>query len=183
MDVSPSDTGGIEVNNNPAFSYPSSFIITSDEFVTLEATAAPGYRFDGWEGDLESTTNPVTVPITSNKKIIARFSRISRILTIQVNGNGSTSPPGGTYEINGGDTVAITATPDSGWEFASWTGDSSETDPDVSFIIDSDTLIMANFAERPIKWWIIAAIVAGCVIIGIIVFFSKRSGPGLLTHG
>ena len=75
--------------------------------------------------------------------------------------------------------MEIIATPDSGWEFGGWTGDSGATDPDISFTIDSDKHITANFTKIPVKWWIISAIAAGCIFIGAILYFSKRSGPRL----
>jgi uncharacterized repeat protein (TIGR02543 family) len=41
--------------------------------VTLTATAASGYNFVGWTGDLSGSTNPVTIIMNSNKNIVANF--------------------------------------------------------------------------------------------------------------
>ncbi|MGH3054490.1 MAG: InlB B-repeat-containing protein, partial [Gaiellaceae bacterium] len=41
--------------------------------VQLQATAAPGYHFTGWSGDLTGTTNPATVSMDVNRLVTATF--------------------------------------------------------------------------------------------------------------
>jgi uncharacterized repeat protein (TIGR02543 family) len=41
--------------------------------VTLTATPAVGYQFAGWSGDLNGSTNPVTIMMTANKNVTAAF--------------------------------------------------------------------------------------------------------------
>lgn len=44
--------------------------------VTLTATPATGYQFDGWTGDASGTINPLSISVNSNKNITASFSLI-----------------------------------------------------------------------------------------------------------
>jgi endoglucanase len=54
---------------------------------TISLTAAPaiGYRFTGWSGDLNGTTNPTTITINANKTAIATFTSTVGIETIGEN--------------------------------------------------------------------------------------------------
>ncbi|GAB3867890.1 hypothetical protein GCM10028824_11330 [Hymenobacter segetis] len=49
----------------------------SGSSVTLTATPAAGYQFNGWSGDATGTTNPLTVTMTTNKAITATFTATS----------------------------------------------------------------------------------------------------------
>ena len=41
--------------------------------VTITATADPGWVFDGWDGDVSGTQNPITITMDADKEVIARF--------------------------------------------------------------------------------------------------------------
>ncbi|SHK74116.1 Por secretion system C-terminal sorting domain-containing protein [Reichenbachiella agariperforans] len=62
-------------------------------------------------------------------------------LTTTINGQGSVSPANGNFEA--GSTVALTATPDSGWEFDSWSGGYTGTTATVT--MNADKSITATF--------------------------------------
>ncbi|HQN68920.1 MAG TPA: protein phosphatase 2C domain-containing protein, partial [Anaerolineaceae bacterium] len=65
-------------------------------------------------------------------------------LTVIVEGQGTVSPSGGIYDA--GARVSLTASPDSGWKFASWsTGTPSLT---TTIIMDSDKIITARFVKE-----------------------------------
>ena len=69
-------------------------------------------------------------------------------LTIGVNGNGSTTPPVGYHTYPAATVVDITATPDSGWEFASWTGDVADPNsPTTTVTVTVDKTVTANFVD------------------------------------
>ena len=94
--------------------------------VTLTATAAAGWMFDGWSGDLSGYENPTTINVTSDFNISANFSEIPTPqyeLTVSTTGSGSVSldPTGGIYDED--TVVTVTATPDSGSLFSGWGGD------------------------------------------------------------
>ncbi len=68
-------------------------------------------------------------------------------ITITPNGSGtaSLSPDQNGYAC--GDTVEITAEPEAGWVFDSWTGDVSSTDNPLTVTVDGDLNLTANFVE------------------------------------
>jgi len=70
-------------------------------------------------------------------------------LTVSVVGNGSVdlSPPGGTY--NEGTLVTLTASPDPGWIFDSWSGDLSGSVNPESITMDAAKMVTATFVELP----------------------------------
>jgi uncharacterized repeat protein (TIGR02543 family) len=63
--------GGGRVSVSPGPSYGSQYC--SGTQVTLTATAADGWVFDGWTGDASGSTNPLTVTVSANKTITANF--------------------------------------------------------------------------------------------------------------
>jgi len=118
---------------------------------TVNTTAVPdkGWKFDGWSGDVtdpELTTT--TFVVTSDKAITAGFSPIVHTISLDVDGNGSTDPAMGTHEYNEGDMVSITAVPDEGWRFESWSGDVADPESANTIVkMDSDRVITANFSQ------------------------------------
>ena len=52
---------------------PSRFSFTNGEMVTLTATAFAPDHFHGWTGDTITTSNPLTLPMTTNKTVFAHF--------------------------------------------------------------------------------------------------------------
>jgi uncharacterized repeat protein (TIGR02543 family) len=87
---------------------PSSGTYNAGSTVTLTATPATGYKFDGWGGALSGTTNPATLTINSNVTITATFSQIPATitLTIQENTTGFCSVDGTVDSNNSGFTGA-----------------------------------------------------------------------------
>src|SRR3989339_391350 len=57
---------------------------TSGSAVILTATPNQGYMFSGWGGDANGTINPLTVTMDGNKNIIANFTIIPILPTINV---------------------------------------------------------------------------------------------------
>lgn len=66
-------------------------------------------------------------------------------LTTTVNGQGFVTPDGGTYAT--GETVSISATPESGWQFDGWSEDLIGNP--VTVLMDNDKSITANFSLIP----------------------------------
>ena len=66
-------------------------------------------------------------------------------VTTAGNGSVSRSPDQPTYDA--GDTVTLTATPTTGWEFAGWSGDASGTTNPLAITVNADTDIVATFTE------------------------------------
>lgn len=67
-------------------------------------------------------------------------------LTVECSGSGSVSPGNGKYVA--GTEISLLATPTSdNWMFDSWSGDISSTSNPLSFSIDSDISLTANFLQ------------------------------------
>jgi uncharacterized repeat protein (TIGR02543 family) len=122
--------------------------------VALTATPDTGYQFDGWTGDCDVDGN---VTMDADRTCGATFSILPPItyqLTVTNGGNGTvTSSPAGidcgtdcTEEYEAGTSVALTATPDTGYQFDGWTGD---CDVDGNVTMDADRTCSATFIQIP----------------------------------
>jgi hypothetical protein len=104
---------------------PSKGSYTYGEIVNVSATAAGGYSFGSWGGDLSGTSNPMTVAVLGNMSISAHFAQSTYTIAVTQPAGGigtiSLSPPQGSY--NAGDVVSVSATAASGYSFSSWGGD------------------------------------------------------------
>ncbi|MDF1555613.1 MAG: DNRLRE domain-containing protein [Deferrisomatales bacterium] len=115
--------------------------------LVLEAAPETGWLFVRWEGDVQGTQSPVTVPVTSDLNVNAVFEPIQITqYTVSI----TTDPPGagavtgaGTYSA--GTVAAIDADPATGYEFVGWTGDVSSTANPVNFLVNGDKAITAVF--------------------------------------
>ena len=93
---------------------------TEGTSVTLTATNNPGYRFVGWvdqSGQSVSSDNPFTFVATSDSTLTAKFEQVYTV-TVNVSGNGTAIADKNTAAA--GETVTLTATPDSGYHFDGW---------------------------------------------------------------
>ncbi|MFC1946502.1 InlB B-repeat-containing protein [Chloroflexota bacterium] len=148
-----------------------------DTSVEITATPDDGYQFDGWTGNVESANNAkTTVKMDSDKTIIANFSEQLFILTVEFEGAGSITPPIGTHRYGENTVVEITATPDEGYQFDSWTGDVSDINSASTMVtINSDTTVRANFTKKSISTGILIGIILGSIlIIGVIIWVITR---------
>ena len=150
MDVSPSGSGTVEVNNSIPSSYPLSVSAFSNGMsVQLKAITAHGYVFDGWAGDVADPHSATTIVIMdSAKAVFAKFSQIIPTLGIRVNGRGSTTPLVGDHSYVEGTKVSIAAVPDTGWRFDGWAGDVADPNSATTIVImDSAKTVAANFSQ------------------------------------
>lgn len=114
--------------------------------VVLTATPNSGYAFTSWSGDATGTTNPLTVTMNTNKNITANFQLIGSGFTLNVvanNGSVSKNPDLLTYVS--GASVILTATPNSGYTFTSWSGDATGSVSPLTVIMNANKNITANF--------------------------------------
>ena len=125
---------------------PTSGTCFTGQQVKFKASPEPGYEFAGWTGDTVSIVNPLLLTIESDKSITANFNPLPEkytIWTTAINGSVERSPNKASFYE--GDTVVLTAVPNSGFMFDSWSGDLSTTDNPVQVIMDSSMRITANF--------------------------------------
>src|SRR6266852_2772107 len=116
--------------------------------VTLTALPASGWLFASWSGDASGTTNPVNVTMNTNKSVTANFALIPLYtLTISTIGQGSVTPPGGSYTSN--TVVALTASPSNGWQFLGWGGDAQGIVNPLYVTMTRNESIIASFVQLP----------------------------------
>ncbi|UCH42206.1 MAG: InlB B-repeat-containing protein [Dehalococcoidales bacterium] len=147
------------IDQSEPSSYPETIVFASGSSVTLKAVPAPGYRFVSWDGDLDGNTNPGTITMTCNTNVTAIFEPAEKVVTIEVEGSGTTVPVMGSHNIATGTTVTLTATSASGWKFDGWTGNVAEPDRETTtLLVDADITVTANFTELRINWWLFTGI-------------------------
>ena len=124
---------------------------SSGTSVTATATANANYTFVNWteNGTIVSTSAAYTFPLTGNRSLVANFALNTYTLTVTaVNGTVSQNPNSATY--NSGSTVTLTATPNAGYTFSSWSGDASGSVNPLSVVMNANKNITANFIATPL---------------------------------
>jgi uncharacterized repeat protein (TIGR02543 family) len=119
-----------------------------NDVVQLTATPNIGWAFSSWSGDLTGSTNPTSITMTGNKVVTGHFTQNEYTLTVTIIGSGSVgrTPAQATYHY--GDVVQLTATPDLGWSFGSWSGGLSGSMNPASLTITGDMTVTASFAQN-----------------------------------
>jgi hypothetical protein len=118
--------------------------------VTLTASPEPGHLFAGWGGDLAGASSPASLVMDGDKAVTAVFE-VARNVTVEATSGGSIAldPPGGAYAS--GTVVTVTAMPEPGFLFTSWSGDLSGDQNPASLVVDSDETIGAVFARPTLE--------------------------------
>jgi hypothetical protein len=135
--LSVSVTGSGAVTSSPTgISCPSSCSanFAPGTLVTLTATPASGWKFNGWSGTC-SGTGTCSVTMNSAQSVTATFIQLTYPLALSLTGSGSvTSSPTGiscpstcSASFNSGTQVTLTATPAQGMSFIGWSGACSGT--------------------------------------------------------
>lgn len=156
------------VNGSVAAS-PSQTTYNYGTIVELTATPNVGYSFTSWTGDATGSANPLTLTITANKNITANFTALYTLTTTAVNGTVTKSPNQTSYLK--GTSVRLTATPDAGFRFTSWTGDTTGTTSPLTIPMNSNKNITANFTA-----------VEPAVVLGTIANFGAYGGNAGITN-
>lgn len=145
---------------------PEKSIYLANESVQLTATSGVGWAFKEWQGDVpaNSTDASLALTMTDNKEVTAIFEeRPEYALAVNVTGQGNVDklPALASYTENM--TVTLTATPDEGWLFKSWSGDipTVVVSPVLTLTMDSDKVISALFEEAPPTEYSLAIDVTG----------------------
>ena len=114
--------------------------------VTITATPNEGYSFVKW-GDIEDTSNEITVLVSSNTTVVAIFQVITQFtVTISASEGGTVSSNGGTFIE--GDELSVEASPNTGYEFLRW----EEVDISTSSLtitVSSNISLTAIFSALP----------------------------------
>ena len=118
------------------------------ETFTLTATPNIGYKFVSWteDGNVISTESEYSFTITSDRNLVANFELLDYDVNVSISPeNAGTTTGAGTYTY--GDEVTLTATPNFGYKFVSWTENDNVVSEELefSFNITSNRNFVANF--------------------------------------
>ncbi|HPO16015.1 MAG TPA: hypothetical protein PLI09_21440 [Candidatus Hydrogenedentes bacterium] len=106
--------------------------VNQNEWVNLEATPEAGYGFLGWLIDGNTNTSLNTgVFMDTDKTVTANFTTepVPKVtLSIASEGQGTTDPVPGDYQVNQLSYQQVSATANPGYVFVGWTGTVSEWD-------------------------------------------------------
>lgn len=114
--------------------------------VTINAAPNMGYTFTSWteNGVIVSASPAYTLVINANKTLVANFTINTYTLILNaVNGTATASPAQATY--NYGATVQLTAKPNAGYAFSTWTGDAGGAVSPITVTMTANKNITANF--------------------------------------
>lgn len=108
----------------------------------VELTADPdeGWRFMGWQGDLEGSSNPDTVLVDRELSVTALFERGFN-LSVTVEGEGQVIQK----RMEDGLAVELTAEPAEGWTFLGWQGELEGSENPVLLPLEKEKSVTARF--------------------------------------
>ncbi|MBL7648265.1 MAG: hypothetical protein JNK74_18965 [Candidatus Hydrogenedentes bacterium] len=125
--------------------------------VTLQATAAPGWGFKQWIGEVNPSGTTATTTMHSSKTVTAVFAQATLDVDKEGEGSVSVNLPGGVQELPFSETyaynstVSLVATASNLWAFDHWEGDvpsGMETNNSFNLPMNSNKSITAVF--RPV---------------------------------
>ncbi|MDB2315108.1 hypothetical protein N9V42_05930 [Flavobacteriaceae bacterium] len=125
--------------------------------VSISATPDQGYEFSGWIGTALSGSN-ISVNVTSNQTITANFIRSIYTLTVDTVGNGEVTQQlinsgRGKEEYESGNTIRLSATPESDFLFYNWgylrnnTNENNYENP-LEVKMDRSKTVTATFEQK-----------------------------------
>jgi cysteine-rich repeat protein len=124
-----------------------------DMVLLTAAATGTGSIFTGWDGGpcTGVTTPTCTVTMTGPITISATFEPASTLTVTSptngtVTGTGINCPGDCTEKLQTGSGISVTANPDTGFQFVSWTGCTSTSGATCSVTLSSNTTVTATFA-------------------------------------
>ncbi len=139
VDINTVGNGSVALDpNQPHYYYGDS--------ITLTATPAAGWYFDGWNGGLIGKDNPVQLTIDKHTVITATF-KLLPTYTLDVNSVGQgvvTATPNLTSYVSG-TQVMLQALPAADWSFIGWGGAVTGSLNPITITIQTHTIITATF--------------------------------------
>ena len=157
---------------NDNSSYGTCTIYTDQQFetgssVTLTATPASGYEFDGWYNGttkVSGSTN-YTFNINSNLTLVAKWTAQSTTIYYTLTTTNSDASAGTCtiytdQQFEVGSSVTITATPASGYVFDGWYSGTTmvSNSTEYTFILDSNVSLVAKWIEAPVGQYVLTTV-------------------------
>jgi uncharacterized repeat protein (TIGR02543 family) len=145
--VIPSSQFAVILSSNPAAggTTTGSGSYSAGTSVTVTAITNATYNFVNWteNGAIVSTSAAYTFPLSTNRTLVANFIATYTLNVTAANGTVAENPNQATY-ISGA-AVQLTATPNSGYTFSSWSGDATGTVNPLTVTMNTNKNITANF--------------------------------------
>ncbi len=121
--------------------------------VVVTAAANAGYQFVNWteSGTVVNSTTAYAFTVTANRTLVANFNVIPANYTLTVTSTvgGSVTKSPDQVNYSSGTQVTLTATPNAGFQFASWSGDATGNTNPLLLTMDGNKSITANFTTIP----------------------------------
>ncbi len=117
--------------------------------VILTAVPEASWSFAGWSGDVSGSVNPKTITLAGDTDVVAHFTGGQQSdFEVDVIGQGDVTidPPTGPYYV--GDSVTLTATAATDWNFAGWSGAIGGAANPVSLTLGASTTVVATFTQQ-----------------------------------
>ena len=115
--------------------------------VTVVATPSDGFAFSSWQGDAESTNNPLTVSVSGNLSLQAVFKPLWPLFLESVDGGRIVTNPGQERFIEGS-RVSLLGVADEGYRFDRWLGSLSGNESSATLLMDEPKSVSAVFVEH-----------------------------------
>ena len=141
------------IGNGNVQKNPDGILFLEGSNVQLTSIAFTGENFINYTGDETSNNTIITITMDTNKNVTATFTELNIFYTLIINiiGNGTVNPTTGN-KYPAGTIVPITATPDTGWQFDSWSGDITGSTNPTNITMDTNKSITATFTEINISY-------------------------------
>jgi hypothetical protein len=124
---------------------PATETVGSGTIVTITATPSTNYRFSGWTGSKTGGSYSDTILMVGNKTLSALWTRQYQ-LTVTPPVNGTINQVSGI--VDSGTVVTFLATPNSGYGFGNWTGDTVPSANPFSWQLKAAHTIGAVFVQN-----------------------------------
>ena len=114
---------------------------------TVTVTSAPGVV--GAANITLNVTDGAAAASTTFAVTVTEAPPVVGQLSMTKSGSGTVTPDLGTTTLIVGQTYSVTATPASGYLFSGWSGSVSSSSATISFTMQSNTVLQANFVANP----------------------------------
>ncbi len=126
--------------DQPLYDYGTNLVLTANPSV--------GYHLVSWGGDTTSTANPLTVIVTRNRTISATFAINQYTLNVTTLGPGAVVKAPNQPNYDHGISVNLTATPNTGFHFVGWGGDTTGTTNPLAVVMTRNRTMSATFGYQ-----------------------------------
>ena len=113
--------------------------------VTLTATSNVGSKFAGWSGSIGGPINPISLTMDADQLVTATFDLMTYTLAINAVGSGVVVRQPDQLSYPYGSQVVLTATANSGYMFAGWSGSVSGAENPLWVTMNANKIITATF--------------------------------------